>query len=168
MDLSPDEISFFLSTADRAASSLSSQFVSSSASCSKTSSYECLILSYAASLIAYKISIMALVGVSIRDETLHSLVAGDVGCHADAQWNVTRHPVDLVTVRRKLFCVEPTLEIKGGSIRIVALRFSHTNVLVVQTFEHRWSRMVHATRIDSMHTPRARALMCTQHRCFIP
>ena len=43
----------------------SSQFVSSYASCSKTSSYECLILSYAASLIACKISIILLTNLLV-------------------------------------------------------------------------------------------------------
>ena len=98
-----------------------------------------------------------LVGVSVRDETFHLLVPGHVGCHANAQRDVTRNPVNLVTVRRKLFGVEPTLKFKGGSILIVLQRFGHSDVLVFQLFEYRWSRMVHATRIDSTHTPCTRA-----------
>ena len=53
-------------------------------------------------------------GVSVRDETFHLLVLGHVGCHADAQRDVTRNPVNPVTVRQKLFDVEPTLKVKGG------------------------------------------------------
>ena len=63
-----------------------------------------------------------LVGVSIRNETFHLFVSGYVGCHADAQRDVTRHPLDLVAVRRKSYGVEPTL--KGGSVRIV-----HSNAI---------------------------------------
>ena len=72
-----------------------------------------------------------LVGVSVRDETFHSLVSRHVVGYADAQRNVTCDPVDLVAVRRKLFDVEPTLKVKGGSERIVPQRFGHSNVLVV-------------------------------------
>ena len=36
-----------------------------------------------------------LVGVSIRDETLHVLMPGHVGCHDDTQWDVKRYQVDL-------------------------------------------------------------------------
>ena len=89
-------------------------------------------------------------------------MSGHVGCHADAQRDVTRNPVDLVTVHRKLFRIEPTLKVKGGSVRIVPQRFGDSDVLVVQTFEHRRSRMVHATRIDPTHTSRARALVSVQ------
>ena len=80
-----------------------------------------------------------LVDVSVRDDACHLFVSGYVGCHADAQRDVTRNPVNPGTVRRKVFGVELTLEVEGGSVRIVLQRFGHSDVLVCQTFEHRWS-----------------------------
>ena len=103
-----------------------------------------------------------LVGVSIRDETLLLFVSRHVGCHVDAQRDVTRHPLHLVAVRRKSCGVEPTLEVKVGTVRIVRQRFGDSNALVVQTFEHRRSRMAHAAGIDPIHTSRARALVSVQ------
>ena len=106
-----------------------------------------------------------LVDVSIRDETLHLFVSRHVGRHADAQRDVACHPLDIIAIRRKLCGVEPTLEIKGGSVRVVMQRFGDSNVLVVQTFEHRRSRIVHAAGIDPTHTSHARALVSDQLPC---
>ena len=109
-----------------------------------------------------------LVCVSVRDEILHLFVSRHVGCHAEAQREVTCHPLRLLAVRRKSCGVEPTLEVKGGLVRIVPQRIGDSNVLVVQTFEHRRSLMVHASGIYSMHTSRARALVSVQLRCIFP
>ena len=115
------------------------------------------MLSYAASQDIHH-GAHQLVGVSVRDETFLLLVPGHVGCHADAQRDVTRNQVNLVAVRRKLFGVKPTLKVKDGSVQIVPQRFGQSDVLV-QPFEYRWSRMVHAARIDTTHTPGTRALV---------
>ena len=93
-----------------------------------------------------------LVGISFRDETLHSLVSGHVRYHADAQRNVTCYQVDLVAIRRTLCGVKPTLKVKRRAVRVVAQRLGDSDVLIVQTFQHGRSRVVHAARIDSAHT----------------
>ena len=67
--------------------------------------------------------------------TFHLLVPWYVGCHADVQRDVTRNPVNIVTVQRRLFGVEPTLKVKGCSVQVVPQRLGHSNVLVIQTFE---------------------------------
>ena len=77
---------------------------------------------------------------------------------ADAQRNVTRDPANLA-VGRKVFGVEPTFEIKSGSVRVVPQRLVHSDVLVVQSFEYRRRGMVHASRKDSTYRARTRALV---------
>ena len=104
------------SSGDRAVSSSSGDRATSSSSgdraaCSRSSQSVCASIHHVAH---------QLIGVSIRDETLHLLVPRHVRCHADAQRNVTRYPVHIVTVRRKLCGVKPTLQVKHGAVRVVA------------------------------------------------
>ena len=66
----------------------------------------------------------ALTNLSVSPSvTRHCTLPGHVGCHADAQRDVTRYPVDLVTVRWKSCGVKPTLKVKESTVRVVTQRF---------------------------------------------
>ena len=109
-----------------------------------------------------------LVGVSVRDETLRLFVSRHFGCHADAQRDVTRHPLDLVAIRRKSCGVDITFKIKSCTGQIIAQRFGKNNIFIIKTLKNRRRRMVDASWVDSTHTSRARALVSAQLICIFP